>query len=353
MKSFHAFTIRCACALILGVAALASGAADLEFEDTLKIDVHSHIFDDMPEFVAMMERVNLRVVNICLYGNQPGVLEPLEQQAEMLYSKYRPQFFFASTFDLTQRDEPDYAARVTQWLDRTFEAGAVMTKLWKEVGMELKTPSGAYLMPDDPLLDPIYEHFVTRGIPLMIHAADPLDAWLPLDPDSVHYKYYSNNPKWHVHGRDEFPSHAAILAAHDRVLERHPKLVVVSAHLAGMAHDLDALAERLDRYPNLYVDVSARRPDLARHPREKVRDFFVQYQDRILYGVDYGSCQFPKPGPIPEETLQAFIKNAEAAYRADFAYFAGNGDRSLNLPRTVVERFYHGNAQRLMPALAE
>jgi predicted TIM-barrel fold metal-dependent hydrolase len=329
------------------------------FEEILKIDVHSHVFDEMPEFVEMLRRTNMRVVNICVYGTRPELLEPAEQRAEDLYQKYRGSLYFASTFDLTRREEPDYAEQVIAWLDRTFEADALMVKIWKEVGMELKKPDGAYLMPDDPVFDPIYEHLVKRGKPLMAHVADPIDAWLPLDPSSVHYAYFSRSPKWHVYGRENFPSHADILAARDNIMVKHPDLVVIGAHLGSMAHDVAEVAKRLDRFANFYVDVSARTPVLRQQPRDKVREFFIKYQDRILYGLD--ASKFTERGTPSEEERVAFTKEIEKTYRADYLYFAGEGTSTvggretecLALPRDVLEKFYHKNAQRLIPALAE
>ena len=330
------------------------------FEEILKIDVHSHVFDDIPTFVEMMRRVNVRIVNICVYGNEPEILKQFERQTEALYQKYRPSFYFASTFDLTGRNEPDYAERVITWLDRTFEAGALMVKIWKEVGMKLKTPVGECLMPDDPLFDPIYAHLTERRKPLLAHLADPVAAWLPMDPKSAHYGYYSNYPEWHVHGKEGLASHEQILAARDNVLERYPDMVVIGAHLGSMTHDLDEVAKRLDRYPNFYVDVSARTAGLARQPSEKARDFFIQYQDRVLYGVDLGPCRFPKTGAIAEAQATEYTQNAEQTYRHDYRYYAGSGTIKINdsdieclaLPSVVLEKFYHGNAQRLMPALA-
>lgn len=329
------------------------------FEHMIKIDIHVHVFDDMPECADMLRRINMRAVNICIYGNQPALLEPAEQRAEMIYRKYRPSFFFASTFDLTRRNEPAYAQQVAAWLDKSFDAGAVFTKLWKEVGMELKTPTGTYLMPDDPRFDPIYDHLAKRGKPLMAHVADPIEAWLPLDPNNAHYDYYTKNPQWHAYGRDGFPTHAEIIAARDEILAKHPRLIVIAAHLASLEHDLSQLAERLDRFSNLYVDVAARTHVLQRYPAQKVRAFFLKYQDRILYGTDTDA--FTPEGEPPAEKRLAFAKKMEEAYRADFIYYAAKGKNRagrndiecLSLPNEVLEKFYHKNAQRLMPALAE
>ena len=328
------------------------------FEDVLKIDVHVHIFDDLPEFVKMLRRTNTRVVNICVGGNRPELLVPCEKRAELFRQQYGPQFGFASTFDLTRRTESDYARQVTAWLDETFQGGAVMVKVWKDVGMELRTPTGAYLMPDDPTFDPIHAHLAKRRVPLMAHFADPIDAWHPLDPGSAHHGYYASHPEWHLYGKEGFPRHSEILAARDRMLARHADLRVIAAHLGSEAHDLDELARRFDRFPNLNADVAARTPELQRQPADKVRQFFIRYQDRLLYGTDaekYTQGRLPTP-----EERAAFVEAMEKAYRRDFDYYAGKGSRKaggreiegLGLPREVLDKFYHRNAQRLMPGIA-
>jgi predicted TIM-barrel fold metal-dependent hydrolase len=226
--------------------------------------------------------------------------------------------------------------------------------------LELRKPDGSFLMPDDPLLDPVYAHLATRGKPLLAHLAEPLDAWLPLDPDRVHYNYYSRNPQWHLYGKPEFPSHEALMDARDHIVEKHPTLTVIGAHLGSMEHDVDEIARRLDRYPNFHVEVSARTRNLTRQPADKVRAFFLTYQDRILYGVDRGWRPYRTPETPPtDEQREAFVTGLEAQYRLDYEYYAGTGtmrygDRdvqALGLPRAVLDKLYHGNARRLIPGL--
>ena len=329
------------------------------FEDILKVDVHSHVFEDIPGFVDMMRRNNLRIVNICFRGNDLEYMQQMEKQAELLHRKYPRHLLFASTFDLTERYESEYPQRVKEWVDGTFQAGAVMVKLWKEVGMEMKTKEGQFLMPDDPILDPLYEHLAKSGKPLLTHLADPLAAWLPLDPDSPHYRYYSRYPEWYAHGRKDFPGYDVIITARDHLLEKYPDLRVIGAHVGSMSHDLDQAADRLDRYPNLYLDTAARKRDLSRHSAEKVRAFFMRYEDRILYGADVYRI------PALDGTLSGwqrfkFIRNMEKRYREDYQYYAGSGTvridgrkvECLALPRSILTKFFHGNAQRLIPELA-
>jgi predicted TIM-barrel fold metal-dependent hydrolase len=307
----------------------------------------------------MMDRCRVRIVNVCVRGTDLARLRRTEAMAEQQQAKYgRARFPFASTFDLTHRDDPDYVDQVKRWLDASFEQGAVMVKIWKEVGMEVKDRQGRFILPDDPLFDPIYAFLVERRKPLLAHLAEPLEAWQPLDPNGVHYGYYSKNPEWHLYGRAGFPSHAEIIASRDRILERFPNLTVIGAHLGSLERDVDELARRFDRYPNFYVDCSARTADLSRQPTEKVRDFLVRYQDRVLYGLDQTRAPDPQRESSAAERL-AFAKSLEDSYRRDFRYYAGEGEmeyrgktvRCLSLPREVLEKLYHRNAERIIPGL--
>jgi predicted TIM-barrel fold metal-dependent hydrolase len=326
------------------------------FESLRKIDVHSHVYEDMPAVNAMLRRINLRVVNVSNPGTD-GHLDFMHRFNAALVKRHPDIFSFAATFDLTTRNQPEYGTRVAKALDDAFAQGAVMVKIWKEVGLELKRPDGAFLLPDDEILDPVYQHLASRRKALLAHLAEPREAWLPLDPNSVHYGYYSRNPQWHLYGRPQYPSHARLMDARDHVLAKHPTLVVIGAHLGSMEHDVDEVAKRLDRYPNFHVEVSARTRDLTRQPSAKVRAFFLNYQDRILYGVDRSWRPYRTPTVTPTDADRAkFAADLEAQYRRDWIYYAGTGGveysgqqvDGLALPQPVLEKFYSKNAERIL-----
>jgi predicted TIM-barrel fold metal-dependent hydrolase len=326
------------------------------FEQVRKIDVHSHIYEDLPIVNAMLRRINLRVVNVSNPGTD-GHLDFMHRFNAALVKRHPDIFSFASTFDLTTRNEPDYGARIAKALDATFAQGAVMVKIWKEVGLELKRPDGSFLLPDDPVLDPVYVHLASRRKPLLAHLAEPREAWLPLDPKGVHYGYYSRNPQWHMYGKPEFPSHARLMDARDHILAKHPNLVVIGAHLGSMEYDVDEAAKRLDKYPNFHVEVSARTRDLTRQPSSKVRAFFLKYQDRILYGVDQSWRPYRTPDVKPSDAeRRKFAADLEAQYLRDWDYYAGAASiaygadtvEALGLPRDVLEKFYWKNAERIV-----
>lgn len=332
----------------------AADEAPPAYTEILKIDVHSHVFEDVPAINALLRRINVRTINVCNNGTD-GHLDAMHAIAVEQYRRHPDLYPFESTFDLRRRDEPTYAADVMAFLDRTFQQGAVGVKIWKEVGIDIKDREGKFILPDDPRFDPIYAHLAKRGKPLHAHLAEPIDAWRPLDPSSNHYSYYSTNPQWHLYGKPEYPSHAAIIAARDRIMQKHPTLVVVGAHLGSLEHDLAGIAERLDRYPNFFIEVSARTRNLTRHPSEQVRALFLKYSDRIMYGVDANWKPFLRPERTTPAQRQGHVNLLELRYRADYDYYAGKGEmtynnrptRALNLPRAVLEKFYHQNAERI------
>jgi predicted TIM-barrel fold metal-dependent hydrolase len=325
------------------------------FDGILKIDVHSHVFEDLPALVQMLRRTNVRTMNVCNNGSDTH-FEEMHRIAIELFRKYPDLFPFASTFDVTAVNDAGYSRKVIDWLDGTFRNGAVAVKIWKEVGLQIKKKDGAFILPDDEVFDPIYAHIASRRKPLLAHLAEPIDAWRPLDPNSPHYGYYSTNPQWHLYGKPEYPSHAAIIAARDRILEKHPTLTLIGAHLGSLEHDLDGIASRLDRYPNFHIECAARTRNLTRHPTDKVRALFVKYQDRIMYGVDASWKPFLAKTTPTDAQRADHVKRLEQRYRVDWQYYAGTGEmqydgrpvNSLALPREVLEKFYNANARRLI-----
>jgi predicted TIM-barrel fold metal-dependent hydrolase len=324
------------------------------FEDMRKVDAHSHMFEDHPAFHALFQRLNIQTINICVNVGDKN-LERMHDIAFDLYRQHPRLYPVVSTFSLQGCGEPGYAEKVNAWLGATFDRGALGVKIWKEIGLVLKRPDGSFHMPDDAVWDPIYSFIAQSGKVLYAHLAEPLEAWLPLDPESPHFHYYSRQKQFHFYGKPEIPSHESIMVARDRIMEKHPTLVVVGAHVGSLEHDLDALAWRLDRHPNFYIEVSARTKTLARHPSERVRDFMIKYQDRVLYGLDAGWQPYFNALPPGELRRNEHLQRLETSYREDYAYYAGTGVVShlgrqveaLHLPRAVLEKFYHHNAERV------
>ncbi|MEZ4615355.1 MAG: amidohydrolase family protein [Caldilineaceae bacterium] len=314
------------------------------------IDAHIHYGDNAPELLALLDKFNLKLLNICVAQDDHGAWRDQAEAYARLVNDDPSHFAWCTSFDLPRFDDADYIDTVIAGLDRDFANGAVACKIWKNIGMEVRKPDGTFLMPDDPLLDPIYEHLIAHHWPLLTHIAEPLACWLPLSEDSPHYGYYSRNPQWHMYNRPEFPAHAVLMAARDNVLAKHPQLRMIGAHLGSLEYDVDEVAARLDRYPNFAVDISARLADLAIQNSDKVRNFFINYQDRILFGTDVVMRQ--APSDLPEAERSEVLGALHKTYAMHITYLEGKGavqvrtyaTQGLALPAAVLDKLYSQNA---------
>lgn len=337
------------------LASLRAENPQISLADLERIDAHAHVFNPSAAIYGMFDRLNLRIVNICVVDKHDRGFEEAEPQhkaAREVFRGTKGRAAWCSTFDPQDWESSGFSERVIASLDKTFEDGAVAVKIYKSMGMELKSKSGTYLMPDNAVFDPIYEALAARDKTLYAHLAEPWAAWRPLDPASPHYGYYKNNPDWHMYLHPERPSKEVILTARDRILGRHRNLRVVGCHLGSMEEDVDEIAERFDRYPNFAVDTAARVPDLMLQPREKVRAFLIKYQDRVLYATDLVA--------MAGEDADEAVKRWEDEYARDWKYFAtdeiveysGRKIRGLALPEPVLRKFYHANALHWVPGMA-
>jgi predicted TIM-barrel fold metal-dependent hydrolase len=321
-----------------------------------RIDAHAHAFNAAAELYAMLDQLNLRILNICVVDKHDRGFEeagPQHAKALEIFRASHGRAAWCSTFNPQDWEGPGFAERSIALLDRTFKDGAVAVKIYKNIGMELKSRAGKYLMPDDPVFNPIFDALEARNKTLYAHLAEPSSSWRPLDPASPDYDYYKNNPDWHMYLHPERPSKQSILAARDRLLKRHPRLRVVGCHLGSMEEDVEEIAKRFDLYPNFVVDTAARLPYLMLQPREKVRAFLIKYQDRVLYATDLVMMPWDK---APEA-----VKRWEAEYARDWTFFAtdelveygARQYRGLALPQPVLRKLYHDNALRWAPGMLE
>ena len=217
--------------------------------------------------------------------------------------------------------------------------------------MEIKTKAGKYLMPDDPAFEPVYEDIMAHHRTIVAHLAEPDSCWAPPNPASPDYEYYKQHPEEYAYAHPEWPSKAAILAARDHVLAQHPKLRLVGAHLGSMEADVNEIAQRFDRYPNFAVDTAARVPYFILQPRQKVRDFLIKYQDRILYATDLVV--------MPQDNTEKALQEWTSTYERDWKFFAtdqtveykGHQAQGLRLPEPVLRKLYRDNAIRWFPGI--
>lgn len=317
--------------------------------------MHLHLLGDHPESLALLEELDLKVVNIAVSRDEAGKWREMAGGFRDLAHRYPRRYAWCTSFDMPRWDDPRYAEATIAAVEEDFAAGAVAVKVWKNVGMDLRHPDGHHVMIDEPVFEPLLRHLEATGRTLLMHLAEPLACWQALTPDNPHYHYYSRFPEWHRHGRRNCPTHADILAARDRAMERHPGLRFIGAHLGSMEHDVDEIARRLERHPNFVVDTSARINDLALQDRTKVREFFLRWQDRVLFGTDLVSMK--RHGELTDEERRAALATIRERYRTSFAFFEtddtflhrGRQVRGIALPPEVLEKLYVTNTRRWLP----
>lgn len=333
--------------LLLGAARAAEPAS------FTRVDTHIHIHQSAPALLASIKAGNWRGLDIVVCpasGNEPFDLEEKLRDTLNVQRQRGGTLAWASTFDARGFEQPGFVDRTIARLKRTFDDGAIGVKIWKNIGMSIKSRSGAYLLPDDPALLPIYESIQKADRTLVAHLAEPDGAWLPLDEKNPEYPYYSKNPQWHMHGKPGAPVKGEILDARDRVLARYPKLRVVGCHLGSDEDDLGRLAKRLDAYPNFAVDTAARIRYFARGDRDQVREFLNRYQDRILYATDFS---------YRDSNDAAAGRALQSTHDTDWAFFAddqamtynGRPTRGLALSEVVLRKLFRENALRWLPGI--
>jgi predicted TIM-barrel fold metal-dependent hydrolase len=318
------------------------------------IDVHVHVFKADPAFQAMLERLQLELMNILVMDDTLSYRKQLEPQvadALALVRSSQGHIALCTTFDPYKFNDPNFDDESIKQIDRDFAHGAVAVKIWKNVGMEIKNRDGKFIMPDDPKLAPIYKDIAAHGKTLMAHLAEPDVAWGPPDASDPSWSYYQENPQWFLYNKPGFPSKQEILQARDHVLAGNPKLRMVGVHLGSMERSLDNIAAHFERYPNFAVDTAARMEYLMIAPPEKVRAFLIKYQDRVLYGTDLDL--------IATADVQESLKEWQSTYARDWKFLAsdetfdseGRKVHGLKLPEPVLQKIFRDNAIHWIPGI--
>ena len=324
-----------------------------DFVKVKKTDVHAHIYTSDTALYAQGEKDNTSLISINV--EVPGE-PPIDSQQ---YFALRQQQLssgkvrWLATFGTGSINEHGWADKELNRLKNSFDSGAVGIKVWKSIGMTVKDRTGKFIMIDDPVFDPIFNYLEENNIPVLGHLGEPKNCWLPLEQMTTNNdrNYFKEHPEYHMFLHPEYPSYDTIIKHRDHLLERHPKLKFIGAHLASLEWDVDEIAKRLDRYPNMAVETAERFGQLQYQSLadyDKVRNFFIKYQDRIMYGTDFVIFE--------NDNRDTVKQKAHALWLRDWKYFTtgdslqsaqiNNRFRGLLLPKEVVNKIYYENAER-------
>lgn len=326
------------------------------------VDVHTHFRfklrgsdKALEDYIKLMDRNNI-AVNVSLDG-QLG--DNWEEHKKLLWTKHKQRFVIfvhidwrgsAGEDDVANWDchRPDFARRIARQLAEAKTQGASGLKIFKSFGLQLKNPDETQIAIDDPRWDPIWKACGDLEMPVLIHTADPMAFFAPIDETNERWEELSRHPDWSFFG-DEFPARGALLAARNRVIARHPQTIFIGAHMANGPEDLAQVGRWLDDYPNLVVEIASRIGELGRQPYT-AREFFEKYQDRILFGTD---------GPWPEARLRLywrFLETNDEYFPYSEKPFPPQGlwrIYGIGLPDDVLEKVYYKNAARIVPGVKQ
>jgi predicted TIM-barrel fold metal-dependent hydrolase len=316
------------------------------------IDFHAHSAfngstrEAVDKWVRLMDEGGVETAIV--YTDAIGA--EFDRQAELFLS-YGKRFQVYCSLDNTNIDAPDYGQRVVRELERCYRKGARGVGELSDKGWGLESGMTAYLSAkasggkragpprnqrvhiDDKRLDPFWEKCAELGLPVSLHVADHPSCWKPLGPAQERSPIFDT---MNLYGQD-VPSYEELLAMFDRVLARHPRTNFVAVHLINQGNDLASVAKKLDRNPNLYIDISAKTYELGREPRNAAR-FLARYKDRVLFGTD------DRVTPTMYQSWWRFLET-------DDDYIPGStGWRiyALALPDPVLEVIYRATALRIL-----
>jgi len=320
-----------------------------DFSVVEKIDAHYHVYTTKSTSMEQALEDNFKLLSINTFSGGCERVVEAHQWLLALQKQHPENFAYTTTFCLDGWDEQAWTDNTLAWIKQTIADGANSVKVWKNIGMEFRDKDSVLIMIDDPQFDPVFAYLTENNIPLVGHLGEPKNCWLPLDEMTTKNDsgYFSRNPHYHMYKHPEFPSYEEQMEARDRMLDKNPNLIFIGCHLASLEWSVDVLAEWFDKYPNTAVDMAARMGQLfyqTVEDREKVRNFFIKYQDRILYGTDMIERDGDK---------EAFYKRMHETWLRDWEYLVTdnsmtsnliNGEfQGLKLPKEVVNKIYAEN----------
>ncbi len=317
-----------------------------------KIDSHVHLDTDKTVFAETARSHNIRLLTLNTDVPDYPPVEEQQKLALQLKSQFPGWVEYAASFTMQGWDKSDWSDKTIAYLDDSFARGAVAVKVWKNIGIEFKDKDGRFVMIDDNRFDRVFGHLEEKGIPLVGHLGEPKNCWLPLEQMTVNNDrdYFQKHPEYHMFLHPEYPKYETIIQARNHMLEKHPAIKFVGAHLGSIEWNVDTLAACLDRFPNMAVDLAGRMPPLQHQTvenRERVRRFFIEHRDRILYATDLATDGTENPEEVKAHLHEKWLQDWKyLATDSSMTVPQVNGTfRGLKLPADILEEVYYRNAK--------
>ena len=306
------------------------------------IDIHSHQStpisnEELGRVVKGMDANNLRLL-VNLSGSSGSRLQQGVQAIRN--SPYKDRMVLFANVDF-HNVGPGWGDRAAAQLESDIKSGAVGLKVFKDLGMFDRKADGSRLHVDDPELDAVWDTCARLNVPVLIHVAEPQAFFEPLD---------YNNERWLELALYADRRHQTgvrfeeLMTERNNMVRKHPNTRFILAHFGWHANDLARAGKLLDENPNVYYDVAAVLYDFGRQPRA-AHEFFVKYQDRILFGKDsYQPDEYPYYWRVFETNDEYFDY-----YRDYHAFWKLYG---IGLPDQVLRKLYYQNALKVTPGVS-
>lgn len=307
------------------------------------IDFHIHyntLWQPMDKVLADMAAGNVHYAVNMLGESFPNAeIEPVLK----IYEHGKGKFFHFSGLDYRRIDDADWKSYVEKKLEDDVKLGVKGIKIYKELGLSYRDAGGNLVLPDDKRLKPVWDTAAELNLPVLYHVADPLSAFGQIEPSNEYYDSLKADSKWWW-GAPGFPSHEELIQAVYRLTEQNKNTTFIFPHCASLTHDLLRVTEFLSKYPNVYVDISARLNTLGRQPYS-ARDFIMANPDKILWGTD---DMWPDRGGVYKHWFR-FLETRDEYFSID--YYGGEVPWKLYgiyLPDDVLRKVYGANAAKLL-----
>ena len=306
------------------------------------IDVHNHQFDmpikNLEKLVAEMDSLNMGfMVNLSGYR---GLY--LRKSLENIKENAPDRFGLFLNIDFESIDDLDFEEKNVKLIDSTSGEGIIGLKVYKSLGLTSRDSKGNRIAVNDPRLDAIWRACGDNEIPVLIHSGEPASFWNPKDKLNERWLELRQKPQRYRDPKTN-PSFEEVIAEQHDIFRKHPNTIFINAHLGWMGNDLDRLGNHLDKYSNVMTEIGAVLAELGRQPK-RAYQFFVDYQDRILFGKDsYNVNEYHTYFRVLETDDEYFDY-----YRKRHAHWKMYG---LALPDSILQKLYYKNALKLFPSI--
>jgi predicted TIM-barrel fold metal-dependent hydrolase len=273
--------------------------------------------------------------------------EELERNLDRYDRAHPGRFLTFCHVDLRAIGRPGFDPEVlVASLRRSRDAGARGLKIWKDLGLGIRDTTGAYVLPDDPRLAPVFAAAGELDLPVLIHTADPVAFFEPADAANERIEELSEKPEWGYHGGD-FPPFTVLMRSLEALVAAHPGTTFIVAHVGCYPENLAWVDRMMSAYPNMVIDVSQRMAELGRQPRAAAR-LICKHRERVLFGTD----SFPPAAELYRRWWRFLETDDEY-----FSYFPWDDQvppqgrwavSALQLPPEVLVPLYRTNARRVL-----